>query len=85
MRIYSGLKIENFFSQKEEFKNIYHWLSRSGEYKCIEIELLYYSRTLFEVEIDIRPINVDHRGFSFEIGLFGYSIAVNFYDTRHMD
>jgi hypothetical protein len=76
------LNITNPWSDR--FKNLKHWSGRTPfKHKYWEFEILKDS-CLLTCEFYIKQ-KQDHAGFSFELGLIGYSIHFQFYDNRHWD
>jgi hypothetical protein len=68
----------------ENFKNLF---CRSGlitEHKAWEFEVCRYSYDLLNVSFQWKG-RTDHAGPSLELALFGYSVSVKIYDTRHWD
>jgi hypothetical protein len=45
----------------------------------------YATHQIVELSLDIKIGPVDHPGIYAVIGLFGYAIELNLYDTRHWD
>lgn len=76
------LHIRNPFSDK--FKNIWgrHW-STPFENKFIELELCR-DTTILSISF-AASIRQSHSGLEIELGLLGYCIRFNFYDSRHWD
>lgn len=74
------------FFVKEYFKNIWSTTFILSEFKALEFELYYYSKMLFEFNLKIStPLQQDHHGINFEIGLFGFTFGITFYDKRHIE
>lgn len=68
----------------DRFNNLY---CRSGKlpvkHKFWEIQILKSDNIVsFDLQITTRQ---DHAGIKFWLGLFGYSINFNLYDSRHWD
>ena len=72
------------FVKKDDFQNLFCYSKLLTKYKAIEFEVLYYSRDFFVFEFSIDQKR-DHGGLIFTLGLFGYSLNFQFYDTRHWD
>jgi len=67
---------------KEKFDNLF---CRSGlitANKAWEFELIKYSRTLLKAEFRW-TVQIDHAGPSISVGLLGYEVSFQIYDTRH--
>jgi hypothetical protein len=70
--------LSNPFSSR--WDNIYNRSAVLGK-KAVEFEV-YRDTTI--VSIGFRwNIRQDHAGMSLDIGLFGYTVSAQFYDTRH--
>lgn len=78
-----NLRIINPWSNGH-FTNFWNksWLPFTN--KAIELEVLQLSHTIFEVQINI-TVKCSHAGLQCELGILGYCICFNFYDTRHWD
>jgi hypothetical protein len=44
----------------------------------------YRTHHIFNVDLQFKPVG-DHAGARVMLGVFGYSIELHFYDTRHWD
>lgn len=77
--------IYNFFKDKEFFKNIFWFDRKITKNKCFEFECIISNDKLFEFNLDLRCAGYHHAGPSLIIGIFGYTLAFRFYDTRHWD
>lgn len=77
------LHIRNPFC-KDKFKNLCNKSALIAKHKAVELELVYYSPTVLEIDTSY-SVKCDHAGFRLTLGLFRYSICVNYYDTRHWD
>ena len=69
--------------RKENFKNIFSKTVQLSRNKFFEFEIIRYKRYLFEFNLDINWRGQDHAGPNLEIGIFGYSVCVRIYDSRH--
>lgn len=69
---------------KNKFKNLYNFSHLVSKNKAIEAELLYCDHEIVNFQSSL-TFREDHAGFCFVIGVFGFSISFNFYDTRHWD
>jgi hypothetical protein len=65
----------------KDFKNLWNRSGTIVRHKAWEAEILRNRQLIgFHISYTIRQ---DHAGLSLEIGLFGYSISFQIYDTRH--
>jgi hypothetical protein len=80
--LYLNLKISNPFSDR--FKNIKCWSGATPfKHKFWEVQIMASNDLiLFGFSYTIRQ---DHAGLNLELGLLGYNIDFNFYDSRHWD
>lgn len=69
--------------RKENFKNIFSETAQLSRNKFFEFEIIRYRHYLFEFDLDINWRGRDHAGPNLEIGIFGYSICLRIYDSRH--
>jgi hypothetical protein len=53
------------------------------DHKCWELQFMK-TNTVIKVEAT-HTTKCDHAGTALELGLFGYDIALTFYDSRHWD
>jgi hypothetical protein len=54
--------------------------------KAFEIQLNKFDpKMIFEIDFWVRDSNMDHKGVSFDFGLFGFWIHFDFYDKRHTE
>jgi hypothetical protein len=67
----------------ENFKNIFNWSKIVWAHKVVEFEILRYSHDLLAVAIGLAMAGRDHAGPRIDIALFGYSVSLKMYDTRH--
>lgn len=75
-----GLRITNPW--KERFDNIYNTSGRTPwENKFWEFQAMRTSDILV-ADLDIST-RCDHAGIKLGLGLFGYTIDLSFYDSRH--
>ena len=70
---------------KNNFKNIYCTSGDLTKNKAWEFEITYYSPTLLGFVCTCNFRGRDHAGLRLELGLLGYSVTLNVYDTRHWD
>lgn len=66
-----------------EFKSLWHYASEPRKHKVFEMQLMKYAYNCFELDINIIFSGEDHAGPSFELNLFGLTLSVKLYDTRH--
>lgn len=79
------LKIKLAQPFKKIFKNIYSWNKKLKTHKAIEFNVYFDTSTLLLLELLYNPKTMDHTGFQFYIGFFGFEIEFNYYDTRHVE
>ena len=77
------LNLTNPFA-KEKFDNLFCRSGMITAHKAWEFELIKYSRTFLKAEVRW-TVKTDHAGPSIGIGLLGYEISIQIYDTRHWD
>ncbi len=77
--IYINLSLINPWSDR--FKPLWSWGRRLTKNKAIEVEV-YRSNTVAEFEARLRH-REDHAGLTIGLGLFSYTLHIDFYDTRH--
>lgn len=80
--IYFGLSLRNPWHKDGDFDNLYCRSGMITKHKAWEFEVIKSFFNIAEVTFHWK-IKTDHAGPSLEIGLFGYSIHVQIYDTRH--
>ena len=76
------LSIKNPFA-KDNFKNLLCKAWRVSKNKTFEFEIIRSAPSLFELVLVLEWSGHDHAGPEFNIGVFGYSINIHLYDTRH--
>jgi hypothetical protein len=77
--IHISLGLRNPFSDR--WDNIYNRSAVIGTHTAVEFEV-YRDTTI--VSFAFRwTIRQDHAGMNLELGLFGYTVSVQNYDTRH--
>jgi hypothetical protein len=69
---------------KQDFKTLFYKDKLFPDRKAGEIQLSYYRHSLFEFNFDL-SFNCDHAGLTVAVGVFGLSLNMMFYDTRHWD
>lgn len=67
---------------KENFKNLFCRGGKITKNMAWEFEIIRYSYTFAEFNTSY-TVRQDHAGFDLEIGLFGYSMHFQIYDSRH--
>jgi hypothetical protein len=77
-----SITLGNPFS--ERFKNLGCFSGKFTEHKAWELEHIFYSGTLLELECKYGT-QEDHAGLELAVGLLGYAISFRIYDTRHWD
>ena len=85
MKLYFSFLIENFWSKKNEYNNVFFWHKRIAKNKSIELEIIKHSKTFFCLQADICFRGKDHAGPGVGIGMLGIEVWVQFYDHRHWD
>lgn len=70
---------------KEDFKNLRHADGSFTKHKHWEFEIIRHSYDLFEVAINFTVRGQDHAGLRLSLALFGYSVKLDIYDSRHWD
>lgn len=68
-----------------DFKNLWSRAWHPAKHKAVELQFVKYAYNFFELNIDINFKGEDHAGPRFELNLFGYTVMVSVYDTRHWD
>lgn len=66
----------------EYFRNLGCWHTRLGKNKSLELEHSFYSQELVTGSFKLNR-GCDHAGLELTLGLLGYCIRIQFYDTRH--
>jgi hypothetical protein len=66
----------------DHFKNLGYISGRISANKAWELEHTYYSGSLFDIDISL-SVREHHARFEITVGLFGYGIHFQIYDTRH--
>lgn len=77
--IYLNLTINNPWSDR--FENVYNASGKITKHKAWEFQI-YRSDTIAEFETRL-SFRQDHAGFKLGLGLFGWTVDGNIYDTRH--
>jgi hypothetical protein len=67
-----------------KFKNFWNITKKITKNKNFESELLYTNDHWFLFQISWTK-KLDHAGFTFQIGLFGFIFSFKIYDGRHWD
>jgi hypothetical protein len=76
------VQIRSPFKSKP-FKNYWDKTWSLSKNKAFEMQLSRYAYNLFELGVSLNFTGEDHAGPKFELGIFGYNIAVKLYDKRH--
>lgn len=71
--------LSNPFSNRWE--NLKSRAFRLSEHKCIELEV-YKDATIVSCMFRLTT-RTDHAGLMIDLGLLGYSVSFQYYDTRH--
>jgi hypothetical protein len=79
--IYINLTIRNPWSAR--FEHVRSWSGKLFGHKGWEVEILR-SDTIISVEVKF-TVRQDHAGLTVEVGLFGYTLGAQVYDSRHWD
>lgn len=79
--IHLGIRLTNPWSRRWEILVCKH--GRISQHKAWEFNI-YATHDIIQVSVDITPRG-DHSGAQLMIGLLGYAVEFNFYDTRHSD
>lgn len=78
--IYIGISIRNpYWDRFETIKTKFHSITQN---KSIEYGF-YKTDVLLSTSLRITTSAQEHKGFSIELGLVGYSFDFTFYDNRH--
>jgi len=77
--IYINLSLLNPWSDR--FEPVWSWGKSLFKHKAVEIEY-YRSNTVAEFETRL-TFREDHAGLTLGLGLFSYTLRLQFYDTRH--
>ena len=75
-------ELANPVDRWDYFKNLGCVHGRLGRHSAWELEHTYYSRSLLDVEVRWSR-RTDHAGFECGVGILGYGIHFQTYDTRH--
>jgi hypothetical protein len=70
---------------KEKFISGWDKFYKLNKHKVFEIDTHYYSKSLFELDVDLNWLGRDHAGPEISIALFGFTIRLVIYDIRHWD
>lgn len=74
-----NLQITNPWSDR--FEPVRAWGGKLFQHKAWEVEV-YRSDTLAEIEARF-TVRQDHAGLTLGLGLFSYTVRIQFYDSRH--
>jgi len=66
------------------FDNLWNRSWLPFKHKAIELEFLKYEHIILDFQFKFSA-KCAHAGLQFEIGILGYCVSFNFYDTRHWD
>ena len=81
--IYLGFSIRNPWWNRR-FANLWHrWGDTGIPHKCWEVEIIR-GDSLISLSLDI-SWQRDHAGIAVGLGLLGYEVHAELYDTRHWD
>ena len=78
--IYLNFTLNNPFNNK--FVDLGSSYIPVSKYKAFEFQHMFHSGTIAEFEFRATT-RQDHAGVALTIGLFGYSVCVEFCDSRH--
>jgi hypothetical protein len=76
------LEITNPFDRWELFKPLGCISARLTKNKSLELEHSYMSTMLVDFDL-LWTVRTDHAGFRITVGILGYGIGFQIYDTRH--
>ena len=76
--------LANIFNLHGKFVNLWWWARPISINKVIEVELLHDPKYLVNLAVSY-TIRMSHAGFRLEAGLFGYTLELQIYDSRHWD
>lgn len=76
------LEISNPFDRWEYFRNLGSISGKVTKNKAWELEHSYYSPMLADIDINWTR-QQDHAGLRITLGMFGYGVHFQIYDTRH--
>jgi hypothetical protein len=68
-----------------KFLNLKSYYWNISEYKGIELNFYFNSSTLIDISLDFRGKKEDHAGIQIELGVLGFEINLQIYDSRHND
>lgn len=74
-----SFRLKNPFSDRWE--TVYHKDAMLGTHTCAEIQVVK-DNTIVEFSFSWYA-RQDHAGITIYLGLFGYSVSIRYYDTRH--
>ena len=75
------VSLNNPFSTR--FENVKCWYGPISKHKAWEVQIVK-SNTILTFTLYTR-LRQDHEGFDVTLGILGYELLFNFYDTRHLD
>lgn len=76
--------ITNPFAKNSEQKDYLCWEPRVTKHRALCVQVSRFSRYhLFKLHLDLSWRGCDHAGPELELGVLGYTLLVQFYDTRH--
>lgn len=78
------LAIKNPF-KCADFKNYVCYTKLIAKHKAFEVQVSKYADNFLEFNLNLNWRGEDHAGPSIEINLFGWTLCVKIYDTRHWD
>jgi hypothetical protein len=67
---------------EERFNNLWCGSWSVSKHKAVELEFIFFSRTLIEAGFHITTRR-DHAGVDALLGFFGFTVHLHLYDTRH--
>ena len=76
------LELTNPLDRRELFKPLGCVSGKLTKHKAWELEHSYMSTMLVDVDL-LWSVRTDHAGFRLTVGILGYGVGFQIYDTRH--
>lgn len=68
----------------DNFKSLFVYNKKLTKFKALEIQGMYYPTNILELSLDLTVRRSrSHSGLNVMLGVFGYSLGITFYDSRH--
>lgn len=79
-----SIRLRNPFRAKP-FNNLRNWQWNLTTNKHLELQLSHYAFNWFELAVDLNWRQTDHAGPWITINVFGWTVDLRVYDSRHWD